>query len=152
MTMAAPIDSFFGDYFFLSNFYPSVVRVPVCPTEVRDAPTVEHGFQAMKSMDREVRIWILSADRPGEAKRRGRSVVVRHNWERIKEQIMDNLLRQKFRHHDLRERLLATGDAELIEGNTWGDTYWGVYRGHGGNRLGHLLMQIRADFREPGLL
>ncbi len=60
---------------------------------------------------------------------------------------MLDLLRIKFTIPTLRERLLATGDQTLIEGNTWGDTYWGVCRGVGLNNLGTLLMQVREECR-----
>ncbi len=56
------------------------------------------------------------------------------------------------RHFDLREKLLATGDRKLVEGNTWGDTFWGVCRGNGKNHLGKILMKIRAELQaEPGV-
>jgi predicted NAD-dependent protein-ADP-ribosyltransferase YbiA (DUF1768 family) len=58
---------------------------------------------------------------------------------------MLNLLRQKFQNPELREKLLCTGKLELIEGNYWGDTYWGVCRGVGENRLGKLLMLVREE-------
>lgn len=58
---------------------------------------------------------------------------------------MEDLLRQKFSKTPLRRLLLATGEAELIEGNTWGDTYWGVCHGVGQNHLGCLLMKIRGE-------
>jgi predicted NAD-dependent protein-ADP-ribosyltransferase YbiA (DUF1768 family) len=60
---------------------------------------------------------------------------------------MRDLLRQKFAHPELRRLLLATGDAELVEGNTWGDRFWGVCAGRGQNHLGRLLMAIRAEIR-----
>lgn len=70
---------------------------------------------------------------------------MRADWEAIKFATMEGLLRRKFRHADLRAMLVATGDAELIEGNTWGDRVWGVCGGTGENRLGKMLMQIRSE-------
>ena len=61
---------------------------------------------------------------------------------------MRDLLVQKFGSGQLREKLLATGDAELVEENTWGDTFWGVCNGRRENMLGTLLMDIRALLRE----
>ena len=60
---------------------------------------------------------------------------------------MEDFLRQKFTDSDLKEKLLATGDAELIEGNHWGDVIWGVCNGIGENNLGKLLMNIRNDLK-----
>ena len=73
---------------------------------------------------------------------------MRADWEQVKFQVMEDCVRYKFTHHpDLRVALLATGDAELIEGNDWGDRIWGVYQGQGENRLGKILMKIRAELR-----
>ena len=56
---------------------------------------------------------------------------------------MRDLLAQKFSDPVLRKRLAATAPLDLIEGNTWGDRFWGVYEGEGENWLGRLLMEIR---------
>ena len=69
----------------------------------------------------------------GQAKHAGQRLVLRPDWEQIKQAVMLNLQRQKYSYPELRTLLLATGDSELIEGNTWGDTYWGVCRGVGQN-------------------
>ena len=58
---------------------------------------------------------------------------------------MRDLLRNKFSEPDLAARLLATGSTELIEGNNWNDTFWGVCRGRGRNMLGQLLMEVREE-------
>jgi predicted NAD-dependent protein-ADP-ribosyltransferase YbiA (DUF1768 family) len=60
---------------------------------------------------------------------------------------MLHLLQQKFSDPVLKEKLLATGGAVLVEGNTWGDTFWGVYKRNGMNHLGRLLMKVRAECR-----
>lgn len=78
----------------------------------------------------------------------GRGVWLRPGWEETKEEVMKVLLVQKFtRHLDLAQALLSTGEVELVEGNDWGDVYWGVCRGQGRNRLGHRLMEVRALLR-----
>jgi predicted NAD-dependent protein-ADP-ribosyltransferase YbiA (DUF1768 family) len=65
---------------------------------------------------------------------------------------MEDLSRQKFSHPELRQKLLDTGSCTLVEGNTWGDTFWGVCDGVGENHLGKLLMTIRADLEsDPSL-
>lgn len=137
--MSQPIDSFSGVYRFLSNFYP-------CPIVYEGAlyPSLEHAFQAAKTIDGVEREWVRLAPRPGEAKRRGRRVTKRDDWDDIRINVMRELLFQKFNDPQLRQRLLNTGDTQLIEGNDWGDVFWGVCRGHGENWLGKLLMEVRA--------
>ena len=58
---------------------------------------------------------------------------------------MENLLWQKFENPVLRKMLDATKPRELIEGNVWKDSFWGVYNGKGENHLGKLLMLIRSE-------
>ena len=83
-----------------------------------------------------------------EAKRLGRRVRLRSDWEQVKYDVMLDVVRAKFNQHpDLAQKLLATGDEELVEGNDWGDTYWGVCNGRGKNMLGKILMRVRAELR-----
>ena len=91
---------------------------------------------------------IANAKTPGEAKKLARKLPIRPDWEEVKDQIMLDLVRIKFSKSGLKKALLATGDAELIEGNTWNDTYWGVCKGVGQNKLGKILMQVRKELRE----
>ncbi len=87
-------------------------------------------------------------DSPARAKGLGRKVKLRKDWESVKVGLMQELVELKFRTHaDLAERLLETGDAKLIEGNTWNDTFWGVANGHGKNHLGQALMSVRAQLQ-----
>ncbi len=135
------IDRFTCDYDFLSNFHPSPIEVDGILY-----PTVEHAFQAAKTFVPEEKQGIAAAATPGRAKRKGRKVQLRPDWEQVKVGIMEELVRLKFATHaDLRERLLATGNAELIEGNNWNDTFWGVCRGRGRNELGLILMKLRSE-------
>lgn len=135
------IISFQGKYRFLSNFYPALVKL-----NGTDYRTVEHAFQAAKSMKVRDRAKIINAQSPGEAKRLGRTFVLRADWEKIKVATMQKLVLEKFtRHPQLKEKLLATGDAELIEGNWWHDTFWGVCNGEGRNELGKILMKVRTQ-------
>jgi ribA/ribD-fused uncharacterized protein len=129
----ARIVSFTGPYRFLSNF--------------DERGKVEWRFQAAKTLDEDEATWVLGAVSAGEAKRRGRAVTLRPDWEQVKEDIMLDLLREKFSDPTLGAMLVATYPAELVEGNDWRDTYWGVCRGHGKNRLGVLLMQVRHELR-----
>jgi N-glycosidase YbiA len=137
------IDAFTGPYFFLSNFAES-------PVEFEGAvyPTVEHAFAATKTLDFTERELIRLAARPGEAKRLGRQVALRPGWDDLRVDVMRALLARKFAPGtDLAARLLATADAQLVEGNTWGDRFWGVCRGEGRNQLGQLLMERRDELR-----
>jgi ribA/ribD-fused uncharacterized protein len=134
------INEFRGKYYFLSNFY----SVPV-----------KHGFltftnteAAFHSEKCPVRSGEFTKLNPSEAKRLGRRVRLRSDWEQVKDQVMLDVVRAKFdQHPDLAQKLLATGDEELVEGNDWGDIYWGVYKGYGKNMLGKILMRVRAELR-----
>ena len=139
------IDGFHGAYRFLSNFYEAPVAYNGLAYSNNEA-----AFQAQKAMDPEVRKKIAAMG-PSEAKRAGRRVALRPDWERVKDQLMLDIVREKFAQNpDLAEKLLATGDAELVEGNTWHDRYWGVdaATGEGRNQLGKTLMQVRDELRK----
>jgi ribA/ribD-fused uncharacterized protein len=135
------IDSFSGKYRFLSNFWYAPRHL-----DGELAPTAEHAFQAQKTVDPVERARILAAETPGDAKKLGRRCTLRSDWERVKLSEMRRILEVKFDYGtDTAMRLIGTGDALLVEGNTWGDTFWGVSRGNGENWLGHLLMARRAE-------
>lgn len=142
VTMQERIEGFHGEHEFLSNFVPA--RVVLSGVTY---PTVEHAYQAAKSLDLSERVVIEKARGPGQAKKLGQLIQCRPDWEAVKEDIMRDLLIQKFAQPAYAELLLATGDAYLEETNWWKDRYWGVCKGTGLNRLGHLLMEIRADLR-----
>lgn len=138
------IDSFRGEYRFLSNFEPSAVAL-----DGWEYPTVEHAYQAAKTLNLDERTEIRDAPSPGKAKVLGRLATMRPDFETTKVAIMSDLVRQKFeRHQELRAKLLATEDHHLIEGNTWGDKYWGVCNGRGLNYLGRVLMSVREALRK----
>ena len=136
------ITDFDGDYEFLSNFY----EVPVVYNGVRHGSS-EAAFQAAKTLDLTERERIAKMN-PDEAKRAGKRVKLREDWEGVKVSIMEAVLQAKFTQNpELMSRLLATGQALLVEGNDWSDTFWGfdVNLGYGVNMLGQLLMRIRAE-------
>jgi ribA/ribD-fused uncharacterized protein len=133
------VDSFQGEYRWLSNFWPAQVSYAGV-----EYPSVECAYQAAKFADPEVR-GMFRGLRSGDAKRLGRKYTPTDDWEYRKFGVMLDLVRQKFSNAALRDLLLATGDAELIEGNHWGDTYWGVSNGLGQNNLGKILMQVRTE-------
>jgi hypothetical protein len=139
------IKEFQGQFRWLSNFwfvnggieYEGVIY-----------PTVEHAFQAAKTLDPNERQAVRSAASPGKAKRVGRRVTMRPDWHLVKLEIMEDLVRQKFTNDpELRKKLLRTGNKPIQEGNTWGDTFWGVCRGKGKNHLGRIIMKVREELR-----
>jgi N-glycosidase YbiA len=138
-----PIDSFSGEFHFLSNFSPSVVHY-----ENMEFRSVEHAYQAAKSLDENIRVKIRDAKSPAAAKKMGGSVKLRADWEGIKLNIMFELLKEKFANQELRQLLLNTKTAELIEGNWWNDQFYGVCRGKGQNHLGKMLMRIREEINK----
>jgi N-glycosidase YbiA len=140
------VSEFQGDYRFLSNFWPAEVVY-----EGITYPTAEHAYQASKSLDPEQRKKIAALKTPAEAKHAGEALKARDDWPDVKLKAMEDVVRYKFTHHDdLRAKLLATGDADLEEGNTWNDRIWGISppnSGQGENHLGKILMKIRRELR-----
>ncbi len=137
----AKIVSFTGPNYFLSNFYPCEVAF-----EGRIYKSSEHAYMAAKTTDDNIRSYIAAQPTPGAAKKVGRSIPLRENWDGIRIHYMRVILESKFGDYELRERLDATKGYELIEGNTWGDKFWGQCPvGTGRNELGKLLMSIRDD-------
>lgn len=132
------INSFTGNYRFLSNFYPC--NIYYCGINY---PSTEHAYQATKTNSPEEKFKIAKLDTPGRAKRYGQLLKIREDWDQIKLKVMKDLLIIKFRDSMLKQKLLDTGNQELIEGNTWNDTFWGICYGKGKNNLGKLLMIIR---------
>jgi len=134
------ITAFVGEYRWLSNFWPSPVWLS---DEVYS--TVEHAYQAAKTLDLETRkMFQRQSVSAAVAKRLGRGLVIREDWEGLKMEVMRSLLIQKFTNTHLTDLLISTGDMEIIEGNWWGDTFWGVCKGEGQNHLGRLIMEIRS--------
>lgn len=141
--LSLAIRSFSGPYRFLSNFYPARILI-----DSRSYPTVEHGFAAMKTLDDSIRGRIAALAEPGMAKRAGRTVQLRPDWDAIRVTVMRRLVRAKFQQHpDLAQKLVATNNYKLIEGNDWGDRFWGVDNktGLGENQLGKVLELIRSE-------
>ncbi len=135
------IDEFEGIYVFLSNFYLEPVDF-----EGLLYPSAENAYQAQKTEDLDIRYDCFTVGSPANAKRQGQLVKIRKDWEEIKVGIMRDVLAAKFaKGSRLASRLLDTGNQELVEGNWWGDTYWGVCGGRGKNMLGQLLMKRRAE-------
>lgn len=135
------INCFDGEYRWLSNFWPCYVQL-----DGEWYNSVEAAYVAAKTLDEEKRAEIRRMEYPGQIKRFGRTLKLRHDWETVKVSIMLELLRQKFKKDsDWGNKLVATENQMIVEGNTWGDTFWGVCNGKGKNMLGKLLMQIRNE-------
>lgn len=136
----ADINNFRGGFMFLSNFYEVPVKYNGLTFKSNEA-----AFQAQKTLNQEERIKFTTLS-PLDAKRLGRKVALRSDWEDVKIQIMYEICRAKFEQYpDLAQRLVETGDRTLIEGNDWNDTFWGVCYGKGENNLGKILMRIREE-------
>jgi len=137
------IDCFDGNYGFLSNFY----ETPVTYGGVMYRNS-EAAYQAQKDPTRQMEFVDLPANK---AKRLGRKVDPVADWDDIKYNHMLQIVRRKFHQNPrLAEKLIQTGEAEIIEGNRWNDTYWGVCEGKGQNKLGNILMQIRNELKQGG--
>lgn len=132
-----------GDaYGFMSNFAPFPIEIDGWVWA-----TTEHYFQAQKFAGRGEEDLVRRAPSPSEAARLGRNLAgIRPDWDAVKDEVMLKALRAKFSQHaDLRRQLLETGDRELVE-HTSNDSYWADGgNGSGRNRLGELLMQVRAE-------
>ena len=140
------INRFDGEYRFLSNFHSHEIFY-----RGKLYATNEHAYQAMKTLKTSEREMIRNASTPGKAKRLARKIVLRPDWDNEKITVMLVINAIKYQDPELRAKLLATGDEELVEGNHWGDTFWGVCDGVGQNYLGRILMFIRDEIRKGNL-
>jgi len=157
------ITEFKGEYAGLSNMH--MLKVPLETPEGFFVPTSEHAYMVERFEDPEIRQKVAEArgswDNPspkahGEASKRIAYEFIelgaqRLNWDNVKLGVMETVVRQKFiKNLELAEVLLATGDEELVEGNAWGDKFWGVspaVTGEGQNHLGKIIMQVRNELR-----
>ena len=136
------INSFTGEYYFLSNFSDSVFVYDGIQYQ-----NAESAFQAQKCENKTDRNQFSNLNST-EAKKLGRKVSLRKDWEAIKVDQMRQIVSKKFRQNpNLKEKLINTGDAYLEEGNTWGDRIWGTVDGRGANLLGQILMALREELK-----
>lgn len=146
MTDLIVIQSFSDTYRFLSNFWMAPVAY-----DGEVWPSAEHAYQGMKAVDVYDRENIRSMPTPDQAKRAGRHIIIRSDWEDVKRQIMLGVVLAKFStNSQLRKGLITTNPAQLIEGNTWHDNYWGnctcgntTCETPGENALGKILESVR---------
>lgn len=134
------INEFRGNYYFLSNFYEAPVTYQGLLYLNNEA-----AFQSAKTFsDREC---FTNLD-PSSAKKLGRRVQLRNDWEDVKDEVMYEICKAKFSQNELlKVKLIETGDKYLEEGNTWGDKIWGTVNGVGENKLGKILMRVREELR-----
>lgn len=150
--MSKSILAFQDEYRFLSNFWPCDVRIGGLMY-----PSAEHAYQAQKTTDLHERMFIAqNLKSPGQAKRYGGGTIIqiRPDWDAVRLAVMHEVVTAKFTQNpDLAKLLVATGDRELIEGNSWGDRFWGKVDGQdrslsgmlfGENWLGRILMITRS--------
>ena len=152
--MSDPVAGIYGfrnEYVFLSNFYPCA-RLYI---KGFNYPTVEHVFQVAKTLDPEEILEIQPADTPGAAKKLGKQVTLRDDWEDIKDNVMLYIVKAKFiQNHDLGKQLIDTETAKIVEGNGWHDNYWGTCSCDrcceidGQNKLGKILMKVRSELQK----
>lgn len=135
------IKEFKGKYRWLSNFTRCEVQL-----EGQIYPSTEAAYQASKTLLQKERMWFINV-KPGKAKRLGKKVTLRADWKEVKLSVMEDLNKQKYNKEPFRTLLLATGIRTIQEGNTWGDTFWGICKGKGHNHLGKIIMKIREDLR-----
>ncbi|MGI9028306.1 MAG: NADAR family protein [Candidatus Saccharimonadales bacterium] len=145
------VEKFRGVHYFLSNMYPVQGGIEVGEGII--VPTTEHAYQAAKFDSTEIRKVILASEDGVSAKEMAQKYVEmgvpkRSDWDEVKLGVMRDLVSRKFAPNSrVAHLLISTGDEELIEGNTWGDTFWGVSppgSGDGENWLGCILMETRA--------
>jgi hypothetical protein len=138
------IDKFHGEFDFLSNFYETEINIFARGS----FPSAENAYQSYKCKN-EKDVEQFKTCTAGKAKRLGQKVEIREDWDKVKIMIMTLICTLKFsQNQDLESKLLATGDSLLVEGNTWGDKFWGACEGYGENNLGIILMNIREDLRD----
>lgn len=138
---------FRGELRFLSNFWECggiFIRLEE-GGEIVSCRSVEHAYQALKAVDVLERKWVLASPTAGEAKRRGKRVKIRKDFDVLKLELMEKLVRMKFKNNKELGEKLKKIEGEIEEGNYWGDVFWGVCKGKGENNLGKILMKVRDE-------
>jgi hypothetical protein len=137
------ISEFKNEFRWLSNFAPVKIKLGI-----GIFPSVEHAYQSMKTKDdTKWKVFCACEPSPAIVKKQSQQIKLRENWDEIKDLIMMLCLQQKYNQSPYKEKLIATGEEEIQEGNWWGDVYWGVdlKTGQGQNKLGKMIMQIREE-------
>lgn len=143
------IKEFKNQYFFLSNFYECPIyynKLVFCNAEA--------AFQAQKVIDEKEQYKFINLN-ASQARKLGKTIVLREDWEEVKDNIMYEIVKRKFTvNKELQQKLIDTKDEELVEGNWWHDTYWGVdsKTGIGKNKLGKILMKVREEVKSSNAI
>jgi ribA/ribD-fused uncharacterized protein len=147
------IPTFTDDFYWLSNFFVAPVEIEMFGNRMRFHSS-EAAYQAGKTwvsketeVDTKAYLMLLANEKdPGKSKKIARAMRIdAKQWDKIKDEHMRKVVFAKFlQNPDLCANLLDTGTAMLVEGNTWGDKYWGRVDGKGLNRLGAILMEVRG--------
>lgn len=143
------IKEFKNQYFFLSNFYECPVyynKLVFCNAEA--------AFQAQKVIDEKEQYKFINLN-ASQARKLGKTIVLREDWEEVKDNIMYEIVKRKFTvNKELQQKLIDTKDEELVEGNWCHDTYWGVdsKTGIGKNKLGKILMKVREEVKSSNAI
>lgn len=145
MGVKSMINNFNGEYRWLSNFYACLICY-----EGDYYTSSEHAYQASKTVIYEERqLFLVSSITSRQAKRMGKKVTLRDDWQEVKLNNMYIINKDKYtRNENLGLWLAETKDEKLVEGNTWNDTFWGVCQGIGDNHLGKTLMRIRKELNQ----
>lgn len=139
------IKGFNGEYRWLSNFWPSPFTFNGFTW-----PTVEHAYVCHKAIPSRLiptatKVLEMTA---GQAKRYGRTINIREDFDMIKLYLMQSLQFRKYDENaELLEKLLETGDCNIEETNAWSDQFWGVSEGYGANHLGRIIMGVRTFYQ-----
>ena len=140
------INQFKDEYRFLSNFFMTDVAYGGLIY-----PSSEHAYMAAKTTDPDLRWMIKNCATAADAKKAGRELPLRAGWDSMKYEVMHEILWDKFnRNPIIRQKLIDTGDQQLVEGNWWGDKIWGVClkTNQGQNHLGKTLMAVRTRMQQ----
>ena len=143
------IKEFKNQYFFLSNFYECPIyynKLVFCNAEA--------AFQAQKVIDEKEQYKFINLN-ASQARKLGKTIVLRKDWEEVKDNIMYEIVKRKFTvNKELQQKLIDTKDEELVEGNWWHDTYWGIdsKTGIGKDKLGKILMKVREEVKSSNAI
>lgn len=143
------IKEFKNQYIFLSNFYECPIyynKLVFCNAEA--------AFQAQKAIDEKEQYKFINLN-ASQARKLGKTIALREDWEEVKDNIMYEIVKRKFTvNKELKQKLIDTKDEELVEGNWWHDTYWGVdsKTGVGKNKLGKILMKVREEVKNSNAI
>ncbi len=138
------IHEFKGEYRWLSNFEAVTITLGDY-----NYPSVEHAYMSMKCEDPEWKKYCSDKNNSaGDVKKKSREVKLRDDWDTFKFIVMQTCLEQKFNQEPFKSKLIETGTQNIVEGNYFGDSVWGVDLKNnpniGENHLGRLLMKIRG--------